>query len=287
MTSDAKNNVIQYNLGDGNDSVVGFRADSTLQLGDGNVPYFTFKNGKDIVVRVGKNSITLADAANLSNVNIAGTKSEPADDDKLITLTEDDDKYSNTISGATINALGGNDKITLASGSQNFIQYTGGFDTISGFDKNDTLQIGDGSDSYSTLAVSDDIVAKVGTSYLWLLNAASLSSINIIGTEQELVDADKITTLTANNDTHNDSESEAMIFALGGNDTITNTGSNTTIDGGADDDYLENYGHHALVIGGSGNDTLLNLISKGEDTVDNKLITLTEGNDTYDLRQHG
>ena len=56
-----KNNLIQYALGDNNDTVIGFNTDDTLQITKGS--YSAKVSGNDVIVTVGKGKITLKDVA--------------------------------------------------------------------------------------------------------------------------------------------------------------------------------------------------------------------------------
>ena len=148
----AGNNVIQYSEGDGNDYFINEWDDSnwTLQIGDGTGTYSTQTSGWDIIVSVGNGKITLANAANLSNVNIAGTYSTGgggSSNSKLITGTEGEDSIENFVEGATINALGGNDSVEN-SAEKVLINGDAGNDTIGNdsYGKNATLNGGTGDD---------------------------------------------------------------------------------------------------------------------------------------------
>ncbi|MBO4779247.1 MAG: hypothetical protein J5497_01270, partial [Selenomonadaceae bacterium] len=66
--------LFKYSVGDGNDVIQGFRADSTLQIGDGTDTYLGVKSGNDIILTVGEGKITLSGAASLKSVNIEGTE---------------------------------------------------------------------------------------------------------------------------------------------------------------------------------------------------------------------
>ena len=259
--------LIQYTSGDGNDLIRGFNATSTLQIGGDSDSYFSETVGSDIVVTVGEGKITLQGAASLSSVNIAGTFINP----KLITLTEGNDSYSNSLGGATISALGGNDSISNSgdnvsinagagndsiqnSGKNVTIKYTGGFDLINGFSATSTLQIGSGSDSYFSETVGSDILVTVGDGKITLQGAASLSSVNIAGTFIN----PKLITLTEGNDSYSNSLSGATIAALGGNDSVRNYGSNVSIDAGAGSDSIRNFSALVTINGGAGNDSIYN-----------------------------
>ena len=119
LGSGASNNFIQYNAGDGNDTITGFNATSTLKIGDGKGVYSTLNDNSDIMVFVGDGAILLKGAASLSNLNIQGTKSTVV---PVVKGTDGDDSINNNLSRSTINAGKGNDQISLGSGaSNNFI----------------------------------------------------------------------------------------------------------------------------------------------------------------------
>ena len=69
-----KNVLFKYDSGDGDDIIYGFKADSTLSIGGGS--YSTKKSGDDVIITVGDGKISLIGAANLSTVNITGTKGD-------------------------------------------------------------------------------------------------------------------------------------------------------------------------------------------------------------------
>ncbi|MBR1806640.1 MAG: hypothetical protein IJ774_09700, partial [Selenomonadaceae bacterium] len=128
------NNVIVYNKGDGDDTVTGFDATSTLQIVG---TYFTQQSGSDIIVTVGDGSVLLKGAASLSVVNITGGDEIPAPSDWTITdgvasyktlftitglkagVTVDDIEANVSIGGATVtvneNVLG-DDEVTISDG---------------------------------------------------------------------------------------------------------------------------------------------------------------------------
>ena len=101
---DARNNLIQYKPGDGNDIIRGFRADSTLSI-SGDKEYSPETVGNDVVIEIGSDSITLAGAAKLSTLQIDGKRS------KLYKGNEDANTINNSLDSATINARGGDDLI--------------------------------------------------------------------------------------------------------------------------------------------------------------------------------
>ena len=61
ISSNARNNIIQYASSDGNDAIVGFNANDTLKITSGK--YSAKASGADVIVTVGKGSIRLKNAA--------------------------------------------------------------------------------------------------------------------------------------------------------------------------------------------------------------------------------
>ena len=105
-SKDYSQNIITYADGDGHDTIYGLYESDTLKIACDS--YSTAKSGNDVLVTVGKGSILLVGAASLSAVKIKKTKKTAS---KLITLTEGNDTYNNSVKGATIQAFGGKDEI--------------------------------------------------------------------------------------------------------------------------------------------------------------------------------
>ena len=105
---------VLFTYSDGSDTISGFNETSTLQIGGGT--YSTVANGDDLIVTVGDGSILLNGAATFASVNIAGVYKNPLS----IVGTEGADSISNTLDGATIQALGGNDSIKQQIHVKNF-----------------------------------------------------------------------------------------------------------------------------------------------------------------------
>lgn len=67
-----ENALFKYSKGDGNDTIRGFNASSTLKIGNGKDTYSKETLESDLIITVGKGKITLVGAADLESVNIAG-----------------------------------------------------------------------------------------------------------------------------------------------------------------------------------------------------------------------
>ena len=170
------NILFKYTAGDGNDSIVGFNATSTLSIA-GSI-YSTQASYDDVIITVGKGKITLAGAATLSALNIAC--------DKILTLT-DKSKFAITaasnveivnasarkkaikITGNTLNnsLIGGkgNDKISGSAGSDK-IWGNAGDDSLVGGDGNDALSGGTGNDRLYGNASNDNLYGGDGNDTL-------------------------------------------------------------------------------------------------------------------------
>ncbi|MBD3879244.1 MAG: hypothetical protein SR1Q5_06120, partial [Quinella sp. 1Q5] len=268
----ADNVVFKYFSGDDKDSIIGFNETSTLSISDGMGSYSTEIVNNDVIVNVGGGigDITLVGAAALPVVNINGIRS--FDPSKIITLNEGVDNYSNTVEGATIKALGGNDSIrnegknvSISAGDGNdFIDnygskvivnggsgndtlrnnggtnvlfvYNGGNDSIAGFNGTSMLSISGGL-FYSTQKSGSDVIVTVGDGKITLQGAATLPGIRIYG--KALNEYTKVGTERA--DSIDSTLEGATIVALGGNDSITNNKDKVSINAGAGNDFISNY----------------------------------------------
>lgn len=148
--------------------------------------------------------ISMASGATFNTTtNIAADLKEKGGDENPLQIvgTAGNDEISNTLDGATIQALAGNDTIISTadnvsidggkgddsisnSGANVLFKYApgDGNDLISGFNETSKLSIGSGTDSYSTLKSGDNLIINVGTSKITLAGAASLKTVGIAGT---------------------------------------------------------------------------------------------------------
>ena len=99
IVNSGANVLIEYTAG--NDVIDGFRADSTLKLGDGTATYSKDTVDGDVVLTVGDNAITLTGAASLSQLNIVGEEIQPVE--TLAAFTNSDAaKRRQPVSSATL-----------------------------------------------------------------------------------------------------------------------------------------------------------------------------------------
>ena len=171
LTSRSEHNVIVYNAGDGFDTISRFNEDDTLKILGGS--YSTTKSGDDLIVTVGEGKITLVGAASLETVKILGK--EEAVNPLFITLTEGDDTCFNTLDGALIQALGGNDSIHNDHGSRVTIHAGAGNDYIDSSGDSSTIDAGTGSDSIENDGRQVSIAAGDGNDYIFNIGGSQVS----------------------------------------------------------------------------------------------------------------
>ena len=287
------------NAGDGNDTIHGFNESDTLTITGGS--YSTQTSGSDVIVTVGKGKIRLIGAKGKSlNTNKDART-------KVITLTEGDDRFYNnlravtinagagddsisnaernvTITGGagnddihnsygdnvTINAGAGNDFISLSSSAENnVIKYASGDgnDTIYGFNETTTLSIADA--TYSTKKSGSNVIVTVGKGKITLVNAASLSAVNL--------EEDTSTNLIITNETPSPVTLDSDVRTVNASARtkavkITGNDLNNNIIGGTKNDLIWGDDGDDSILGGKGNDTL-----SGDEG--NDLLSGGKGND--------
>ena len=220
-----KANTFIYEEGDGNDTIWGFDATSTLKIiGTG---YSSVESGSDIIVTGGEGKITLKGAATLSAVHIDGTGSTVAPAPtgplsltnytfhKTINGTSYNDTVWNEGDSVTINAAAGNDSIVntgdnssldIGDGNDYVFNYMGYYVTING----DV-----GNDSINNIGVSNKIDAGAGNDSIY--SFSNYTTI-ISGTGNDTVSL------------NSDGGHNVIEYASGdGNDIIYNLGSTDTL----------------------------------------------------------
>ena len=311
-----KNNLIQYALGDNNDTVIGFNTDDTLQITKGS--YTTTKSGNDFIVNVSTGKIilknALADKSNSisiqdslgnvvtyndwkvwngsitgnikNNVTLAGSKKadtirNSSGENVLITGKAGNDLITNS---------GDNVKITGNAGRDSI--YNGGSDvTIDGGTGNDYISNGDYY-SFSNVSINggagnDTINIDGGgeiTDMLVLIKDVTINggAGNDFISAENFVDSGYDMSINggSGNDTISNGGSNVTIDGGKGKDIIYNSGSKVIIDAGAGNDYISNDGSDVTIDGGSGNDTISN---DGYYSFSNVSINGGTGNDLISL----
>ena len=257
--------------GAGSDSIVNaVGSDITIDAGNGNNILENY-GGNGVQISSGSGKDIVENHGNL--VKISSNKGN----DTIITGGN-----SNTITGGK-----GNDFIYLQDDTGTIIKYSSGDgnDTIYGFNSTSILSVDKG--TYSTVVSDADIVVTVGKGKVTLDGAASLSALNINGTDIMSLtltnDSDAKVTLESPIKTANASSRTSAIRIVGNafNNSIVGGSKNDSLYGGNGNDYLSGeqgndkiYGQNGAdsLLGGSGNDTL----TGGKD---NDFFIYSAGND--------
>ena len=177
LSSSAKNNLIQYTASSGQDTIYGFRADSTLQIGDGTETYASLISDNDLIVAAGTGSITIVDAGSLSDINISGT---PTGDQDL-ELVKNDTPSVVTSAAKNIISFGRSKPVYIVGNDKdNSILGGRGIDTLDGAAGNDTLTGGKGNDLFVYSAGADVITDYGIGGDVISLNGAAINDVRII-----------------------------------------------------------------------------------------------------------
>ena len=120
-----------YESGDGNDIIYGFNANDLISIASGSID--TAVSGNDFIITSGKGSITLKDVVggvDTASVQIGNASVQAVPIQKIIQGTKNAETISNSEAGYLIDALAGNDSITV-SGENNIVEAGVGNDIIS------------------------------------------------------------------------------------------------------------------------------------------------------------
>ena len=182
IQNSGSNVVFDYVSGDGNDSIYGFRADSTLNISG--LDYATETSGSDVIVSVDGGVITIKDAANLATPNIVQvTKESPmnianTDEEISVVGTSFDDTISNEGEYVTITALGGNDTITNEANNT----------TIDGADGNDTIVNDYAFYSSITGGEGSDLISVASSSQVTINAGKSNDTISLSNNDETFIE---------------------------------------------------------------------------------------------------
>ena len=209
----------------------------------------------------------------------------------LITLTEGNDSYTNTVAGATILAFSGADSIdnyadnvsidagagndTITNNGANVIfKYTAGNDTIDGFKANSKLLIGG---EYSSVKSGNDIIFTTDNGSITLKDAASLSAFNVVNDSATLDNSavklddssDSAVTLSSGIIVADASERKKKIKITGNelDNSIIGGKGKDTLDGAEGDDILTGGKGNDLFIYNSGDDVITDYTAKDKISV--------------------
>ena len=224
----------QYDAGDGDDVIVTFKNDDTLQIDGGSGSYSTQTSGYDVLVKVGSNTITLknayisADTLHINRETIALQR-------KNVTLT-----------GGNDIVYGGSDSIIIDGGDGN--------DTLYNSSRDVTIEGGAGNDYIYTYGSRDPSGASAHG------GAGNDTLYNWINGERVTLNGGDGSDLIYNNYASN-----VTVLGGDGDDTIASSygeSNNVTIEGGKGDDritigsYYSNPKNLVKYTVGDGNDTV-------------------------------
>ena len=294
LESDAKNTLIKYKSGDGNDKIIGFNATSTLRIGDGKGTYSTVMSGDNIVVTVGKGKITLVGAADLDELHIDGaTVQKVTNSTKSPVVADADVKFIDASKRLidiqiTANKLAN----SIVGGTKNDSIYGGyGADTISGGKGNDRLYGEAGNDSLIG-GEGDDFISG-GTGKDKLLGGKGNDTLDG-GTGNDSIDGgDNADVLSggAGNDSLRGGKGNDSLVGDAGKDKLYGQDGDDTIRGGAGDDSLWGGKGNDFLYGDAGKDTFIYSSGDGKDVIygfeNNDLLKITGTFSTsYDSSKH-
>ena len=261
-----------------NSSINAGAGDDYLATGDYNISGVTALGGagNDSIYNNGKNASIDGGAGNDTIISESGSENVTIDGGKGHDVIE--------VQGLDYVVRGGkgNDFIYLQNDANTIIKYSSGDgnDTIYGFGKTSTLQIGNGKGTYSTVVSNSDIIVTVGKGKVTLDGAVDLPTLNINGMD--------IMRLTLNNKSAAKVTLDSAIKtadASARTKTIKITGNKfaNTISGSSKNDSLYGAKGNDSIFGNAGNDILYG--QKGNDTLwggaGNDSLYGGDGKDTF------
>ena len=222
--SSLDNNIIQYEIGDGNDIIFGFNETSQLSLSAG-AEFSSVESGDNVILTVNENKITITGAATLENINVTNSEVTALDidnnaDNTLISGTFLDDNIQNSGENVTINGAAGKDTINN-DGDESAIDAGAGNDIITNTGANSTVNGAEGDDNITNSA--DNVLIEGSYGNDRITNSGENATIKPGGGHDVITNtADKI-----------------LIDYTGGSDTISGLGENSTLKIAGDFDTIE------------------------------------------------
>ena len=296
MYTAGHDNIIEYQAGDGYDTIYNLNATDTLKFS--NVSLTLQTSGNNIIIDLENGSEKLVGAASLEKLNIVIDNTVS---NKFLSSTNYDDTITNSGNSITISSGEGNDSITN-TGNNVTIASGGGSDTIYNTGQNASIDSGDGDDSISSYGVAfltinsgkgnDTISLDVNSYQNVIVYNSEGGNDTIIGYNPSdtinLIGTTVTSTVASDNDlilyTSTGSLTFKDIQSVNVNGTIY--GDYSTI-GSSSDDSLTNYNSKVTISGYDGNDSITNggsnvLIDTGDgnNKVSNygTLVTVKTGN---------
>lgn len=275
--------LFKYAAGDGNDTIQGFNASSTLQISGSE--YSSAISGDDVIITVGDGSILLVGAKDMT-INIETVEGA---DNTILTL---DNKTSATVElkaseeianaskrtkpiqltgnarnneliggngNDTLDGAGGNNTLTSGKGKDTFI-YNGGKDIITDYDKKDKIDTGslahegftvDGKDLIFNFGDGKALTLQDGVGEVINMNSNSnvYTSDGILdGKKKEITLLDTVTTFDA---------TSANVYSKAVTIDASAASNEISITGNKKKNYIVAGANGATLNGGKGNDTLV------------------------------
>ena len=273
LYSSASLNVIQYAAGDGNDTVIGFKAGDTLSISGSS--YSTQVSGNDVLVKVGNDTITLKNVyATADSIHINGETI--ALERKVITLTEGDDRLYAFRDSISIVESADNDSVDNY-GSNNWHGDSVSIDT----DKDDDIVLNYGSNVTINTGDGADTVDNYDGSNVTINTGAGNDTVDNRTNESVTID-----TGAGNDSIYNSGNFDVSINTGAGNDTVDNSnGKRVTINTGAGDDRISLGAYYASLnviqyAEGDGNDAIYGFNATSTLSISGaSYSTTTSGND--------
>ena len=253
--------VIEFHVGDDQDSVFAIDAADQVKIYDYNSAQSITQDGTSVIV-----VLSDTDRITFYNTNVDWVQAILMFPDAVSSVpTEGDDTLDGTGGDDTIDALGGNDTIT-GLGGNDILDGGAGNDWLDGGDGNDRLDGGTGDDAMAGGAGQDKyFVDSLGDTITELLGGGSdtvHSSISwTLGANIESLILDGTANINGTgNNTGNVIRGTSGINSLsggGGGDRLFGNAGNDTLHGGAGNDKLEGGAGQDLLIGSTGADSFV------------------------------
>lgn len=252
-------NLLQYNTGDGNDTLKNYTSNDSIQV-NGEITSASLE-GNDVVFYIGSGSLTITESNN-QTINIL-------DGEGNLTSTvfsggvSTDTLANNTV----ISGTSGNDYLYI-EGSGVTVNPGAGDDTVITFGDKGLITTGEGSNFVSVTASDNTVIAEEGsTNMVYFSNNETQGNsknnfLKFGDGKNSIVTADLYSTVIggASGDgiTLHNGSGGSYIEGNGGSDTIAIGHNDITVYGGEGDDVINLYrdAENAIVNAGKGNDTI-------------------------------
>ena len=249
---------VLINADDGDDEIISSGTNVTINGGKGNDSIRN--NGTSVSIDAGAGDDSISNGYSSVTIDSGAGDDTVINDGAAVSISggTGNDSIRNWGTNVTINGDAGDDYFDIYDSTNALIVYNAddGFDTIDAFNETATLQIGDGTGTYSATKSGDDIILTVGNGKITLRGAATLSSVNILGTG--LGDFDVATSIDGGR----------------GNDTLESTHGDNTLTGGKGNDIFLYKG---------GNDVITDYSEKGTNGADKIIIDSGLTYENYEL----